>query len=50
MPSNCMIKKDDFNYGISKWVSPKRTRYYLFERVYNTIYLSKEIIIIPIKM
>jgi len=48
MPSNCMIKKDDFNYGISKWVSPKRTRSYPFERVYNTLYLSKKITIIPI--
>lgn len=48
MPSNCIITRDNFNYGISKWVSPKRTRSYPFERVYNTLYLSKKITIIPI--
>jgi hypothetical protein len=36
------------NYGISKWVSPKRTRSYPFERVYNTYCTAKKITIIPI--
>lgn len=48
IPSNCIITRENFSYGISKWVSPKRTRSYPFERVYNTLYLSKKITIIPI--
>ncbi len=35
-------------YGISKWVSPKRTRSYPFERIYNTLIAPKRITIIPI--
>ncbi len=48
MPASCIINDDKFNYGISKWVSPKRTRSYPFERVYNTLLSSKRITIIPI--
>lgn len=41
MPSCCIIKSDKYNFAISKWVSPKRTRSYPFERVYNTLSVSK---------
>lgn len=34
--------------GYSKWVSPKRTRSYPFERIYNTYYLPKKVTIIPV--
>lgn len=36
LPSNCIIKLGNFTFGLSKWVSPKRTRSYPYERVYNT--------------
>lgn len=48
MPSCCKIKGDKFNFAISKWVSPKRTRSYPFERVYNTLSVSKKFTVIPI--
>lgn len=35
-------------YAISKWVSPKRTRSYPYERVYNTLLSSKKITVIPV--
>ncbi len=34
--------------GYSKWVSPKRTRSYPFERIYNTYNSSKILTVIPI--
>ncbi len=34
--------------GFSKWVSPKRTRSYPFERIYNTFNCSKSITVIPV--
>jgi hypothetical protein len=34
--------------AISKWISPKRTRSYPFEKVYNTLLTSKKITVIPI--
>jgi len=34
--------------GFSKWVSPKRTRSYPFERIYNTYNSAKIITIIPV--
>ncbi|GHT40799.1 hypothetical protein FACS189443_1670 [Planctomycetales bacterium] len=35
-PTACIVK--DGNYSaVSRWVSPKRTRSYPFERVYNKI-------------
>ena len=46
--SACKIRMDDNVYGVSTWVSPKRTRSYPFERVYNTCYLDKKVTIIPI--
>lgn len=48
IPSSCIIKNDTVNFAISKWVSPKRTRSYPFERVYNTLSVSKKFTVIPI--
>lgn len=43
-----IIKHGDAEVGFSKWVSPKRTRSYPFERIYNTLNCSKILTIIPI--
>ena len=48
LPSNCLINYDGFSFGLSKWVSPKRTRSYPYERVYNTLGTAKRITVIPI--
>lgn len=48
VPSSCIIRFNKSEYGFSKWVSPKRTRSYPFERVYNTLGTSKRITLIPI--
>lgn len=48
IPSYCLIKGDKYNFALSKWVSPKRTRSYPFERVYNTLSISKKFTVIPI--
>ncbi len=48
LPANCIINCKGFTFGLSKWVSPKRTRSYPYERVYNTLGTSKKITIIPI--
>lgn len=48
MPSSCIISDQAHSLAISKWVSPKRTRSYPFERVYNTLHASKKITVIPI--
>lgn len=48
LPANCLINYDGFSFGLSKWVSPKRTRSYPYERVYNTLGTSKRITVIPI--
>jgi len=47
-PSCFLLSDKQYNYGISKWVSPKRTRSYPFERVYNSLNVPKRITIIPI--
>lgn len=47
-PSSCLLKGANVNVAISKWVSPKRTRSYPYERVYNTLINSRRITIIPI--
>lgn len=47
-PTSCIVKDGDNTYAISKWVSPKRTRSYPFERVYNTLSYSKKITVIPV--
>lgn len=46
--SSCLLQYNQQIYGVSKWVSPKRTRSYPYERVYNTLHISKKITIIPI--
>jgi len=43
-----IMKNGDNSFAVSKWVSPKRTRSYPYERVYNTLNVSKKITIIPI--
>lgn len=47
-PSSFNLKIENNNYGVSKWVSPKRTRSYPYARVYDTLQYSKRITIIPI--
>ena len=48
MPPFCLLKDRKHSFAISKWVSPKRTRSYPYERVYNTLNVSKKITVIPI--
>lgn len=48
VPASCLLLDEKYNYSISKWVSPKRTRSYPFERVYNTLSYPKRITVIPI--
>jgi hypothetical protein len=48
MPSACLLTDDTHIFAVSKWVSPKRTRSYPFERVFNTLNVSKKITVIPI--
>jgi hypothetical protein len=47
-PSACLISNGKTTFALSKWVSPKRTRSYPYERVYNTLNISKKITVIPI--
>jgi hypothetical protein len=47
-PSYCIVKNGTTSFTISKWVSPKRTRSYPYERVYNTLSFTKKITVIPI--
>ncbi len=47
-PTACVINDGKHSFAISKWVSPKRTRSYPYERVYNTLNISKKITVIPI--
>jgi hypothetical protein len=47
-PSSCIVADNKHSFAISKWVSPKRTRSYPFERVFNTLHISKKITVIPI--
>ncbi|HPS28984.1 MAG TPA: hypothetical protein PLZ43_01930 [bacterium] len=47
-PSYCIVNDNKDSFAISKWVSPKRTRSYPFERVFNTLNFCKKITVIPI--
>ena len=49
-PSSFILNYNGHSFAVSKWVSPKRTRSYPFERVYNTLcsHASKKITVIPI--
>ena len=46
--SDCLVSSGQNRFAVSKWVSPKRTRSYPYERVYNTFSVSKRITIIPV--
>ncbi len=46
--SSCLIADGENRLAFSKWVSPKRTRSYPYERVYNTFSISKRITVIPV--
>ena len=48
VPTACVINDGKHSFAISRWVSPKRTRSYPYERVYNTLNISKKITVIPI--
>ncbi len=48
LPATSLINYEGFIFGLSKWVSPKRTRSYPYERVYNTLGTSRKITVIPI--
>ena len=41
-PAYCTIEDGNIQFAISKWVSPKRTRSYPYQRVYNTLNFSKK--------
>jgi hypothetical protein len=43
-----LIDADEQRVGYSKWVSPKRTRTYPFERIYNTYNAARSLTIIPV--
>lgn len=47
-PTYFMLNMDNTKVAVSKWVSPKRTRSYPYERVYNTLSTSKKITVIPV--
>lgn len=47
-PGVFLLKDSKTIYSISKWVSPKRTRSYPYERVYNSLNGGKVITIIPL--
>ncbi len=48
LPTSCIVHWNTFTFGLSKWVSPKRTRSYPYARVYDTLGTSKRITVIPI--
>ncbi len=48
LPASCLINDNGFTFGLSKWVSPKRTRSYPYARVYDTLGYAKRITVIPI--
>jgi len=47
-PPAFIINDGRNSFAVSKWVSPKRTRSYPYERVYHTLNISKKITIIPV--
>ena len=48
VPPYCILRDGKTSFAVSRWVSPKRTRSYPYERVYNTLNVSKKITVIPI--
>jgi hypothetical protein len=47
-PAAFLLQDQSRVFAISKWVSPKRTRSYPYERVYNTLRFDKKITVIPL--
>lgn len=47
-PTSFILTYDQNRYGVSKWVSPKRTRSYPYVGIYNTYNCAKKITIIPV--
>lgn len=47
-PASCLITDKQNSFALSWWRSPKRSRSYPYERVYNTLSTSKRITIIPV--
>lgn len=48
LPSSCLIQENHYSFALSKWVSPKRTRSYPYQRVYDTLAHTKKITVIPV--
>lgn len=48
IPASCLVTNIQNSFAISKWRTPKRTRSYPYERVYNTLSTSKRLTIIPV--
>lgn len=48
IPVSCLVTDSQNSFAISRWRTPKRTRSYPYERVYNTLSASKRITIIPV--
>jgi hypothetical protein len=48
MKSSGLIKAGDSKIGYSKWISPKRSRSYPFQHIYNTLNSARMLTIIPI--
>ncbi|HPR18551.1 MAG TPA: hypothetical protein PLD62_09930 [Candidatus Cloacimonadota bacterium] len=48
IPGIAFIKDIKYSFCITKWVSPKRTRSYPFERIYNSLSYPKKITVIPV--
>ena len=46
--ASSLISIGQNRFAVSRWVSPKRTRSYPYERVYNTFSVSKRITVIPV--
>ncbi|VAX41721.1 hypothetical protein MNBD_PLANCTO02-2495 [hydrothermal vent metagenome] len=47
-PTSCLVQHGKHEFGLSKWVSPKRSRSYPYGRVYDTLGYSKRITVIPV--
>jgi len=47
-PPACLVVRGTDRIALSKWVSPKRTRSYPYERVYNTLTHQRRVTVIPV--
>jgi hypothetical protein len=48
VPAACLYQNEQNVLAVSRWVSPKRTRSYPYERVYNTLSANRRATIIPV--